>query len=250
VAASNDRIVVVWVEPVSPVRGRLAWSVYDAASGQELDHRLSPAPVDARSGPAIAFNGGRFVAAWGGDDSDPQIRMATLFPARGPIRVHTVPLGVDGPLDLAATPSGFGLVAQSQGGIRWALVDRRGRIGVGPFIVSIASAAPARAPTIAWNGQVFAVAWQTRISGGQVVAVDRGGLVSSALDIVPGITSRIADLAGTDRGFLASSLADSRVSDPLVAIALECVPTAHVSRRAPDRIEAYARPRRNASTTP
>jgi hypothetical protein len=210
IARGGGRVLAAWSAERSSLTESLAYVIVDERTGATLasaiatDHYLN----SNEEGPAVAFVDGRFLLAW--------VSGVAGSLRRGPVRVATIsgttlsapidlPIVSDAPPDLTNAGGRAGLVTSRRGRIEWTLLDRDGRMVTGPIEVSAGiGGTDNRLPRIAWDGRLFAVAWESYPDMGAYTAVvDAGGRVSSALRLDPGDGGTVGIATGPS-GFVAS----------------------------------------------
>ena len=187
-ARGGGQVLAAWGARQPDHSRRLAFALLDDRSGAPIASTVSTTyGLDTNAeGPAIAFVDDRFLVAWVG----------RVGLARGPTRVGAIdgtslgpapilPVQSDGPLDLAAGGARAALVTSEGGHIHATILDRDGRVVTGPVVLSTGvGGSDNRLPRVAWDGRLFAVAWETHPAPGTYVAViDARGTASPAVRI-------------------------------------------------------------------
>jgi hypothetical protein len=215
-ARGGGQVLAAWAARRADFSTRLAFALLDEEGGALLTHTVSDRyGIDPDSeGPAAAFVDGRFLVVWSGGvglGRGPTRAAAITGTTLGPAPI--VRVESDGPMDLASAGARAALVTSSHGEILWALLDRDGRVAVGPVVLSGGVGGDDnRLPRVAWDGQLFAVAWQSYPEPGAYVAVvDASGTTSPSLrlDRDHGLAGPVGIAAGPG-GWLASYNVDER----------------------------------------
>ncbi|MBX3274684.1 MAG: hypothetical protein KF729_30740 [Sandaracinaceae bacterium] len=215
IATSTGPALVAWAATDPRYQRWLAFALFDPASGAPIGrltrtrHGIDGGESEA---PAVAHVGDRFLCAW----------VEGRGMGAGPMRVMTIgqdgqagtprelPISGQGIPDMVSAGRRAALVTSDRGRIRWALVDDAGALVAGPVVASEGVGADSRVPRIAYDGRVFAVAWETHPGEGiYVAAIDEAGAVSPALRLDRGTEpASTVGIAPAPRGFYASFTAD------------------------------------------
>lgn len=189
-ARGDGRVFVAWARREPDYTERLAYAIFDESTGAAIAS-LAPTTygLDSNSeGPATAFVDGRFLIVWGTGSGFRGGPLASLVvqdsTASAPVDLSAIDSYA--PPDLAGAGTQAGLVtATHDGRVLLAVLDHDGRLASGPFEISTGvGGRDNRLPRVAWNGQAFAVAWETYPTPGVYVAiVDGTGAVSAALRV-------------------------------------------------------------------
>lgn len=212
VTAGGGVTFAAWGTPQPNHDRHLSYALFDASAGSLIGAEDTSFGIHTGSseGPALAFVGGRFILAWTPSVGRSAVAMRTMVVDRTGRQVvgpTTLQLEGEGVPDMARAGSRAALVTSKSGEILWALLDSEGNITRGPIVVSGGVLGQDnRLPRVAWNGSVFAVAWEEYRAGGlHVVAVDAEGRVSppTRLDRGGPRASTVA-VGSLGNGFLAS----------------------------------------------
>lgn len=212
VAAGGGVVFAAWGVQDPSYQRHLSYALFDARAGSLITAEDTHFGIHTGSseGPALAFVGGRFLLAWTPSLGGSAVAMRTMVVGRGgeqSVGPTILRMEGEGVPDMAGGGGHAALVTSKRGEILWALLDPEGNITRGPIVVS--GAVPGhdhRLPRVAWNGSVFAVAWEeNRLGAVQVVAVDLAGRVSppTRLDDGGPRASTVA-LGALGQGFLTS----------------------------------------------
>lgn len=189
-ARGGDRVLVAWSARQADYSDMLAYAIFDERTGAALT-TVAPTTfgLDSNSeGPAAAFVDGRFMIAWGTGQGFRRGPLASVVIDGTTPGTPNDLSAIDtyAPPDLVGAGTQAGLVTGSSSGrIALSVLDRDGRLAAGPFEVSAGvGGLDNRLPRVAWNGQLFAVAWETYPTSGVYVAIaDATGAVSAALRV-------------------------------------------------------------------
>ncbi|MBN8612115.1 MAG: hypothetical protein J0L92_16090 [Deltaproteobacteria bacterium] len=190
-ARGTDELAIVYGRrPPGQYSESLSFVFVDPRDGRETGPALHTAHgLDTNAeGASIAHVGGRFVVVW---------PSGAGLTGRGPLRATTVssagmgtivdlPIDSYSPPDLVSAGDVLGLATASRDGrVELSVIGSDGALVRGPFALSRGvGGRDNRVPRIAWDGQRFAVLWETHpAAGAYVVVVDGAGHVSPPLRI-------------------------------------------------------------------
>ncbi len=241
-AAGSGRVLASWNQGGAALNARVVWAVFDAATGAPVGSTHASAhAVHTNGGLASAFVNDRFFLAWPAGRSRPTVSLAVLSRDGAELSARDLGVAGHGPMDLAAAGSRVALVTESDRQIAWHLLDESGALLRGPVVVSAGVGQDNRKPRVAWNGSVFAVAWETHPSARTyVTVVDESGRVAPALALEPGVHTSTVGVAAIGRELLLAYTRDPYESARVVTAALRCRASAPAG--APQRITVAPAP--------
>ncbi len=227
IALGSERVIAGWRH-----NGTLNYAMFNARTGAP-----SAAPVrtshtihrGSSEGAALAHVGDRFIFAWTPEGRDDPMKTMVVNTSGQARDAHAIDMRGAGIPDMVGAANRAALVNSNRGQIQWAMLDSDGRLSGQPIVVS--TGRDNRIPRIAYNGEFFAVGWETHPTGGvYVVAVDAEGHVSPVLRLDQGEPhAGSVGLTRTRSGFLASFT--TNYQGTAVLRALRCRDNA--ARRAP-----------------
>ena len=204
IADGIDRLLVARGVKGEGFKQVLGWTVVSRAKGRLLERTLSHHAMTGETIPVAALVGRNFLVAYGGDDRRRSLGLVAVSKTGDELWSKTLPVNVRGPMDAISAGQRMALVSMGdQSRIEFTLIGDAGDIIVGPVDVSAGAAGlENRKPRVAWDGKVFAVAWETfRSQSIYVTAVDTKGRASPAFQLRNAAT---AGLATTPNGFISS----------------------------------------------
>jgi hypothetical protein len=210
-AVGGGQLLIAYGRRAPDYSESLSFVFFDAATGAPSTTLDTAQGIDTNAeGAAVAYFGGRFVVAW---------PSGVGLSGRGPFRVASVDaaglgtpadLAIDSysPPDLVAADGVGGLATATRSGqVQLSILDPSGQISGGPFEVSRGvGGGDNRNPRVAWDGQRFAVLWETHPdTGANVTVIDATGHVAPPLRIDRAeINASGLAIVPTPRGFVAS----------------------------------------------
>ena len=146
--------------------------------------------------PRVAFVAGRFVLFWRPRSGAP-VRFAFVGRDGALETERALPLGDSGDFDVVSVGEQVGVVSADQGVIRFAVLDREGRLRHPPVVLSRGVGTSNVSPRVVWAGTHFVVGWRTFPEAESFfTAVDAQGRAAPPLAIAD--DARFELVAGAD----------------------------------------------------